>query len=377
VITAIGITSIVIGSVTMIWGAFAAFMTFGLFLAATGWSAMTAATTPDMTGPKGHSPGDRTVIVQALSLKQNLSQAQKDQLEWFLADVGTLYLPNLPAPTAGSDAAVDYRDANITESSTDVEGGAAHYEIPMGKLTVTDTAVSIALKDGNTITRSRARQMPNPADPSQLSPQEIGALVSRAQELSFGTPMSAAQLAMLTTEIQNNSATLVGSPKDMPQLLSQVSSVTNNGGGNTYVYFHDGVVSLPATGAATTSTFGVSSTTNTGPNMLPTPSVMLIIEKVLSVGLAIYLLVIGIVTLRSSPSGAKLHKIYAWLKIVLTLVGTGALAWLIVGGGGTPAWATLWGFMMLLVGVLYPIILLSVLRMKSVRDWYTVEHIAA
>lgn len=371
VIGAMGVASIVIGGLAIAWGLFASFMSFGLYLAAVGFGSQ-ANVIFDPAGPNGFDTTDRTVITRALALQQPLTQGQKDQLDWFLADIGTVYLAPVTWQASG-DVAVDYGNANVTGSGTDVEGGAAHFEVPMGRLTVTESAVSIALKDGTTITRSRTRQMPNPADPSQLSAEEIAAVVNRVQERNSGAPLSAGQKAALAGEIQTHAAGLIGTPADLPELLAQVRNVQNMGG-PVYVYFHRGSVYLPASGPAVTTVTGPNPNRAGVPDMKPVPSVLLIIACVMSTVLAVYLLVIGILTLRNSPMGRRLHKIYAWLKLVVTAMATASLVWLIMAAGGKPEWAALAGFALLLTGAVYPIILLCVLAMRSVRNWYTADH---
>ena len=96
------------------------------------------------------------------------------------------------------------------------------------------------------------------------------------------------------------------------------------------------------------------------------------IESLASVGLAIYLLVVGILVFRGSPSGARRHAFYAWTKLALAMVATVASAWLwtsIATRGGTVALAV-FGVLVGLSGALYPIGLLLALRSSDVREYY-------
>lgn len=60
----------------------------------------------------------------------------------------------------------------------------------------------------------------------------------------------------------------------------------------------------------------------------PVAAILSMLAELLSLGLAIFLLVAGIQTLRDSPSGAKLHRWYALLKIPLVIFATGVGLWL-------------------------------------------------
>jgi hypothetical protein len=105
-------------------------------------------------------------------------------------------------------------------------------------------------------------------------------------------------------------------------------------------------------------------------------------------GLAVYLFVIGIMMLRDSPRGRRLHQIYACLELVLILMSVWAAWWLTdsftgaLAASGTSPVAT-FGIgkvvsMMVLVphvavavlGGCYAIALLITLQSAGVKDFY-------
>jgi hypothetical protein len=122
----------------------------------------------------------------------------------------------------------------------------------------------------------------------------------------------------------------------------------------------------------------------------PVAAILSLLAELLSLGLAIFLLVAGIQTLRDSPSGAKLHRWYALLKIPLVIVATGVGLWLTTGmmksimasmppgAGGAPGpqAAFMWSFIAAraiipaCLALAYPVALIFVLRSRSVRDFY-------
>jgi len=124
-----------------------------------------------------------------------------------------------------------------------------------------------------------------------------------------------------------------------------------------------------------------------------TAATLAMLEAMLSMVLAVYLLIIGIVTLRDSRSGAKLHWVYVVVKIplaVLAVVAYSMVASSLVSGmnaaaaaaaaapGGAPAvapgaggMATFWVILLGVASFAYPLALVPVLLTKTVRKYYS------
>jgi hypothetical protein len=104
--------------------------------------------------------------------------------------------------------------------------------------------------------------------------------------------------------------------------------------------------------------------------------------SVVGLGLAVMLLVAGIMVTARSPRARRLHLIYACVKIPVALGGGMAFAWLmgqLVGSvaaatpGATAATNTVvlvWGLVLGGVGCIYPVALLIALNARSVREYY-------
>ena len=85
--------------------------------------------------------------------------------------------------------------------------------------------------------------------------------------------------------------------------------------------------------------------------------------------LAVYLLVIGILTLRQSPRGRQLHWVFVGLKVPIAVAAAAAVGWLWPSlSGGTGGWN--WWAVPALAGLAYPVALALVLRGRSARDYY-------
>ncbi len=103
-------------------------------------------------------------------------------------------------------------------------------------------------------------------------------------------------------------------------------------------------------------------------------------EDVASFGLAIYLFVIGILVMRQSLAGRRLHLIYAWLKLPLAVAGGMSMTWLYstflnIGPRAAIArpgiiYSALW---MSVIACIYPIALIITLSTRSMREYYRPE----
>ena len=115
-------------------------------------------------------------------------------------------------------------------------------------------------------------------------------------------------------------------------------------------------------------------------NLNKTAATVSMIEAIVAMLLALYLLIIGIVTLRDSRAGGKLHWVYVALKIPLAIVMVVAYSMVassVTSGTNTPAAAGMAGvaiFWVILLGVAafaYPLALIPVLLTKTVRKYYS------
>jgi hypothetical protein len=120
------------------------------------------------------------------------------------------------------------------------------------------------------------------------------------------------------------------------------------------------------------------------PSIGVTPLVLLAIDGVLSMGAAMLLLVSGIRTLQSRKSGRRLHLIWVVIKVVLALfsgvvvavVATSMMSWMgsMVPAGSPPlqlGWlGVLQAVLQVGLSMIYPVAVLIVLNLKSVRTWF-------
>jgi hypothetical protein len=104
-----------------------------------------------------------------------------------------------------------------------------------------------------------------------------------------------------------------------------------------------------------------------------------VIDAILSEALAVFLLICGILVLRNSPRGGRMHWIYVGLKLPLVILTALAWGWLyasMIGGlgGGGAVFGTvgaIYAIMFAMMSGGYPFALLFALRARSVREFYT------
>ncbi len=337
VITTLGVLNIVIGALGGVVAAVSGFFTV-IFILVTAMSPMMMMHTgapggaTEIGGPNGFLISDRTVILQAFANKQGMSQPQKDQLEFLLADVGQKIIP-APAINpngVGGEPSADYLTQNLGGATGMNNDGGVWYTVPIGTITLTDTTATFTPGLGTAtpmLARTRYRSNPTPTSVTPLSPADLQAVIDRVQEYAGASPLTPAQLNLLQNQIQSNSATIIFPATDMAQLLGQVAAVTSLGNNTVMVAFTQGSIVLNPDGSATvTPGFNPHPSAGVAAGRVKSPSSDTIwIDAGLDVLLSIFLLTIGIITLRNSLVARKLMLIYVAAKVVITLLTSVAI----------------------------------------------------
>ena len=254
-----------------------------------------------------------------------------------------------------------------------------------------------------------------------ITPADAAVIVAA---LDASQALSPADQTRLTTALQQGDVPLVpppaGQPWTQPHVASQITSpvagsgapATRTAGTFASYQFAGGSIAVnpsDITLAVTASGAGVSTTTvgNTGTvssfKMANNPfsgiSVPLLVAgfaaELLNLGLAVLLLIAGIVTLRDSLRAPRLHEWWAWLKLVAVLITTAIGIWTALtmfenfgmtvsqttpnpAGGTTvttPFSSMGWlmvipSVAMALVALVYPIFVLIAFRTRRIREFY-------
>ena len=387
VVTAIGVLSIIFGAMGLIGTAFGTLMYLGFLMTMSAVATMGTSMTADIAGPHGYDAAQRDVIIQAFNSKRPMSGPVEAQFTFLLSDVGQKIVPGIPSNTTSADPVKDYVALNLTgESGWGVEGG-IWYDVPSGRITLTNTDATFTPNPDSslpTFKRTTQRRGASSGSLSTLSEEEIQAVIDRVQDLAGSTPLNTTQVKALHTNLSTNAVGFIGPQPDMPSLLSQVSMVIPNNSSHIIRFNTSTLTISPTGGTAVTPSVNMASPF---PKMRKWPLTLAITSSLVSLLLCVYLIVAGIETLRNKLYAARLHRIYAWIKIMLTIVGSLASGWVwadfsrgIINASPSPSagmnnsWAAFSTGMtvgMLVLGLAYPVALLIALRTRTAREFYS------
>ena len=199
-----------------------------------------------------------------------------------------------------------------------------------------------------------------------LTPAQVNQIVARVQSTT-GNGLNAAQLASLRSQLSAPNQLIAPGTAWSP-----IRYANARRRGNAVIQFSGGMLVLGPQGQVLSSGTVMPRLRVNG-----TAAAIVIGEELLSVLLAIYLFVIGILMFRPSRRMPGLHRVYAVIKLVLALTGAAGIAWMgyeFVSGIG-PVTASVPGFLIFaliiaIIGCAYPVGLLIALRAGTVRNYF-------
>jgi hypothetical protein len=226
-----------------------------------------------------------------------------------------------------------------------------------------------------------------------LTPEEAGAVIQRVRLLS-NQHVNAAQASALDGLLQSPAGGRWISPAGtIPGLTAQVKSAAGLRDGTLVITFTMGKLRMGADGSVAGGVPAAAPTTSpasSAPNLaFATPPVtvngaacaMAIADAALSLLLAIFLLVIGILTFRPDGAPRRLYVIYALAKLACGTIGVIGFAWIArsLSAGAPYAQNMVTGFQgmassavaLCAIGLAYPVgLLLTLFLSRSAREYY-------
>jgi hypothetical protein len=392
----VGTTSIIIAALSLAVGAGSLFLDFGFIV--TAQAARTVAAMPvapvvaSGSVTTGASPERVPTDGLGLSLRQNvaagltraraLSPEQLTQLDELLAEHGKVIFPSeagfAPAELASTIARTGHRAFTGT-------AGSDYFVLGEGQLELSsDRAVFFPANQQPAI-RSKAIEIPVPAaaSPTALTPDQIRSVLRTIDDLN-GAKIKSAQRSAIVRQLQSTGETEVIPTTDGSDPAWEVASAATDSSGTLTVSFTRNAtvstIAVDPAGVLSQNAAAVSQAVR-----VPTANTTAAATSMALAGvqllLAIYLLVAGIITLRGSGKGRMLHWIYVGLKFPIALAMAGSAIWLwssVIGstaatrGGGTPGMIVSVGFggVPALLGCVYPIVLVFVLRSAGAKRYY-------
>lgn len=218
--------------------------------------------------------------------------------------------------------------------------------------------------------------IPSVLYPSGLNGQEIQSIVQKAQAASGGK-LNAAQQATLGNLLQSRPPLVSSQMAYSPIRLAMIQP-----DGQAIIVFSSGTVVLDSAGVA------VNQTSNDFQEVTIDPIGLTLLtgEMIAAAALAVLLLTTGILTIRNSPKAQTLHWVYALLKLPVAIVGAVAFAWVagdLFGGVNRMSntadenWFATVALWIGIAGAIYPLIVIAVLCVPVVRDYFGVERAKA
>ena len=390
IITAIGVMCIVVACLSGIASLVTGMYGFGGYMLSKLPSRMptssvtVAAPTSASSSTPSLSPADAAVATNALTRTLALNGKQVRELSNLLRNNGRDVL--------GGDENVPVSSPFVTDQVQNIQhqpDGSVSFDTAQGHVDLFDDHSHFNSSDGSQTTDLSAANGSNSytqnhtsvafsATPSSsgsagaaLTPAEIQKAVAAAQQSAIklsSRSLTPAQLAALNSQLSSPNQQLV-TPGSSVSVMS--ASVQPNG--NAIITFNTGsMLVLGPQGQV------ISSGAFRMPKVSLATAMTLMGEAGASILLAIYLLVIGIVVFRSYRGTAKLLRIYAVLKIPLAIaagIGIGRFGYeltssSLLASSGMGSAFYVWGVVLAIVGIAFPIGLLIALSTRGVRNYY-------
>ena len=390
IITAIGVVSIVIASLSIVGGGISGLYAFGFYMAAQWSQAMnrtsntsaTATTTVinldgDEVGLNGLAEADRRLVGRAVEQLHPLTPTRQKVFDRLLAHSGAVIFPGVDE----SDESLSLREIKemVTEegvlpSAQSGVAGADFLVTQAGRIEVYDTHAVFYPADGGPSTSVTADGTVTEA-PLVLTPAVIDAMIDKQQKI-YSVKLTPAQRTAVHELLEDPNQPFI--TRDAGEPADQLSALYAMDDGQVVVSFTNGTAWIDASGKVTqqfTNTgggFGGAAGGGMSINLGAFSTVL--VGVALSVALALFLLTVGIFTLRQSLRARGLHLIYAGIKIpVAALLAFGWYKLIRSTGdmnNDVPGMAPGVAAMILVLGLLYPIALLIVMNVRSVREYY-------
>jgi hypothetical protein len=272
-------------------------------------------------------------------------------------------------------------------SSRGGDDGPEYFVVGPGKIEVDDDHAAFFATDGSPpvrVTADSLTQLGAVPVPSGLTEQQIQGIIRRIRQL--GGQMTPSQIQAVAQTLRNPGERLVVPTINGADPATEIIAATSLGDGSV-------IINTYYNGSSSSMTFGsagqmTSSMTSNGANFVagtnpfgkisPMAPMMIGLNALAGFSLSIYLLISGIMVLRQSPRGGTLHWIYVAIKIPLEIIVGVGMWWLFSqafsgAGGGVRPFGALAGTssVAVVIGCVYPIVLIFLLSSRTVREYYS------
>ena len=394
-VMAIGVTSIIVAALGLTGGAVVAVATFAEIGMVTTRAAMAAKATAASTvntgvpGPAevvdtgGLNAADRSSVIEGLARVRPLTPGQQMQLDELLAESGRTVVSVGTAPVdpaliaAGVGGSGDM--GTLGTAGAAVDGSACYFVLPNGRLELTDSRAVYFPGDGQPAVRAVAYVLPplpepqggQTAPPPPLTDDAIRSTLRNVCRLNGTRPKSAQVKALLDLLRNPNQQVVLPTPDGSDPAAEVIRAQTDPDGALTVDTVHAGMtcsLTVQPNGQSSAALLPVAPAVPV-PAVSPGAAGGFLIAAAAQLAVAVYLLVIGILTVRRSRFGRVLHWVYVGVKLPLAAGAAVAVFYVCKSlpemRDATWAWEA-----PTIAGGLYPLALVFALCGRSVRDYY-------
>jgi hypothetical protein len=394
VISTIGVSSIVIAAISLMGGVVVMLISLtvsslaAIPVTATAAPVVTPVAATELLDADGMPAAARAIVVDGLARVRDLSEAQRRQLDELLAEAGKNILPIAGGTAQEQIAANVSRSGHLTTNGADTD----YFVLGNGRLELTDDRAVFFPSDGQPIIRANAINVPaNPA--STLQPDQIRSVIRAINRIN-GSRIKSAQVTAIIAALQNPGEQLITTTTDGSDPANEVVSASTDADSNLTLSTHhaatDTTAVLDVNGQMTSTFSGSVSTTgfmNSPPRFNRNAVGWTILLNCGQLGLAIYLLICGIFTLRSSSFvGRRMHWIYVGIKLPIA-IAAGVVTYGLWSDfftslsaakpAGVSPMGAIWFTLPAVLGLIYPVALIVLLNLRGVRGYYSAARYAA
>lgn len=338
-------------------------------------------TTPLVTpvGPHGMDPTQRSAAVDAVNQRIEMTPQQSQQLDALLAVDGDEIFNINPGDAVSPPAIVQQLGDSVGRLPAADGSEPFYFETSTGRAEVYESRAMFYRQHALTPVRAVAGRRTNASRHPILLPADVAAmiqLVHEACERGGAKSLDDAQVQELQTRLSD----------PQQQLVSVIAGPEGSQLGiNGASVRPDGYATIDFSGGALLLGPGGNVVLRSDLASIPVVSSaacgLVILESLVSVGMAVFLLIICVGLFRVPRRRVKPLELWSVAKIMLSLVGGGAAVWMIESyetnsTSPSPAAAHA-GSVALLIGILvaalgcaYPIGVLIIARTRMVREYF-------
>jgi hypothetical protein len=390
ILTAVGVGSIIIASISLIvdcGGLTFANLVSKLTVGATQSSALNSAPPPlaspaagaEYVAADGLSAEQRKIVIAGLVQARAISDVRQRQVDGLLADVGQQVI-QLSADNLTTDRVAAY----VTEVRSIPSGSGGPpddlFILGSGRLQVSDESAVFFAGDSPSGIRSHGGSYTD-ASGTHLASGQVAAVVDRVQSLcAKGQGMNEPQWKSLEAELESPSQSLIAASPSVAEAAAQVQSVQAFGDGTIAVTMNGGSMSFGPTGQMIPGVMAISQTKWAPPVVARRDTSLLVLDAVLSLAAAGYLMACGIVLLRNSAVSRWMMLGYAIGKILLGVLSCYSIYHVALGlsarSPDSASTAFAWMMIVGVAGFAFPVLLLIVMNLRSVREFLSAPTVA-